>query len=77
MVQVSIRMLEIFEWFKFPFESHSSGSNLHSNVSNLVQMVRICIGMLQIPLEWFVFAFECFESRSNSWNLHSNALNPV
>ena len=32
--------------------------------------------MLQIPSEWFKFAFERFESLSNCSNLHSNASNP-
>ena len=40
-------------------------------------MVRISISTLQIPFEWFEFAFECFESLSNGSNLHSNSSNPV
>ena len=79
----------IFEWFEFAFEcfqSISYGLNLHSNASNLVRRVRICIQMLQIPFKWFEFAleffesifewfefgFECFESHSKGSNLHSN-----
>ena len=50
----------------------SNGSNLHLNTSNLVQIVRICIRMLRIPLEWIEFAFECFKSCTNTSNLHSN-----
>ena len=66
-------------WFEC-FESLSNGSNLHSefrlsgsklasNPSNPIRVIRIWIWILQIPFEWFVFAFECFESHSNSWNL--------
>ena len=50
-------------------------SNLQSNASNLVQMIRICIQMLQIFLKSFEFAFEYFESLSNHSNLDSNGLN--
>ena len=38
-------------------------------------MVRICIRMLQIPLEWLEFAFECFKSCSNAKSLHTHASN--
>ena len=70
-----------FEWLEFPFEcfeSLSNGSNIHSNASNLVQMVRIWIGMLQLQIafEWFKYAFECFKSGLKSVNLHSNASTP-
>ena len=66
------------------FKSHSKGSNLHSNSSNLVGMVRVeyfeslsnWIRMLWIPFEWFEFTFKCFESLSNGSNLDSNASNP-
>ena len=51
------------EWFK----SLSNGSNLHSNGSNPLQVVRICIRMLQITFEWFEFGFECFKSRVRIW----------
>ena len=43
---------ELLEFaFKF-FESSLKGSNLRSNGSNLVRMVRIYIWMLRIPFEW-------------------------
>ena len=67
------------EWLEFAFEcfeSLSKGSNVHSNASNLVRMVRICTRMLRIPFEWFEFAFECFKSLSSALNLDSNASNP-
>ena len=38
-------------------------------------MVRICIRMLQIPLEWFEFAFKSFKTRLNGSILHSNPSN--
>ena len=66
-----------FEQLEFAFESRSNDLNLHSNGSNLVRMVRICIQMVQIPFECLEFAFECFETRSNGWNLHSSASNTV
>ena len=66
-----------FERLEFAFESRSNDLNLHSNGSNLVRMVRICIQMVQIPFECLEFAFECFETRSNGWNLHSSASNTV
>ena len=76
-------MLRIpLERFKFAFEcfeSLSSGLNLHSNGSNLFQVVQIWIRMLQMlrmPFECFEFVFECFESLSSCSNLHSNASNP-
>ena len=73
-----VRMLGIlFEQLEFAFESRSNDLNLHSNGSNLVRMVRICIQMVQIPFECLEFAFECFETRSNGWNLHSSASNTV
>ena len=59
------------------FESHSNVSNLHSNASNPVQMVRICIRTLRIPFLGLEIAFERFESLSNLSNLHSNASYPV
>ena len=43
------------------FESLLNGSNL----SNLFQMVRICIWMLRILFEWFKFASELLESVFN------------
>ena len=55
-----------FEWLEFAskcFESLSKGLNLHSNASNLFQVVRIWIRMLRISFEWFEFAL-------------GNALNP-
>ena len=59
-------MLRIpFEWIEFGFEcfkSLSSGSNLDSNASNPIRVVRI--------------AFECgIESLSSGSSLHSNASN--
>ena len=55
MVQISIRKLLIpFEWLEFAFECFetlSNGSNLHSNASNPVRMIRICIRMLRILFE--------------------------
>ena len=77
---IYIWMLRIpFEWFEFAFEcfkSLSNTSNLHSNPSNLFQMVLICFLMLRIPFEWLEFRFECFESLSNNSSLHFNASNP-
>ena len=56
MVRICILMLWIwFELLEFAFkcfESSLKGSNLHSNGSNLVRMVRIYIWMLRIPFEW-------------------------
>ena len=46
-----------------------NGSNLHSNYSNPIRMFRTCIPVVQIPYEWFEFAFECFKSLSNGSNL--------
>ena len=70
------------------FKSLSNCLNLHSNVSDLVRRVKICIRMLKIWFEWSLFAFECFKSLSNfqiyirmllilsnGSNLHSNASN--
>ena len=55
-------MLQIpFEWLEFTFESLSSGSNVDSNASNPIVMLRICIRTVRIPFEWLEFAFECFE----------------
>ena len=72
-------MLRIpIEWLEFAFEcleSHSNGSNLHSNALNPFQMLQTCIGMLKIQFEWFEFEFECLESLSNGSNLHLNASN--
>ena len=65
-----------FEWFEFVlecFESRSNGSNLHSNGSNPVRIVWICIRMVRIPFEWFKFPFGCFNSRSNGLNLVWNS----
>ena len=39
-------------------------------------MLRIWIWTLQIPIEWFEFAFQCFESISNGSNFNSYASNP-
>ena len=65
-VRLCIRMFRIlFERFEFIYEcfvSLSNLSNLHSNASKLVEMVRICIG---IPFE----CFQCFKSVSNGYNL--------
>ena len=57
----------LFEWFEFALECFKS----FSNALNPFRKVRICIGMVQIPFEWFKFgfAFECFESLSNDSNL--------
>ena len=57
-----------FEWFEF----RSNGSNLHSNASDPIRVVRICIQKLQNPFEWFNFAFESLEFRSNWSILNSN-----
>ena len=90
-VRICNRMFRIpFEWFEFAFEyfeSPSNGSNLHSNASNPIGVVWICIRRLQNPLnpvrmvwialKWFEFAIECFESHSSGSNLHSNTLNPL
>ena len=84
-VRICIRMLRIsFEWL----ESLFNGSNLDSNASNLVWMVRICIPMVQILLnicirmlrillEGLEFALEWFKSLLTGSNLHSNASNFV
>ena len=56
--------------------NNSNASNLHSNALNPFRMLQIWIWMLQIPFEWFEFAFECFEYLSNSYQLHWNASNP-
>ena len=51
-VQICIQILRIWlEWLEFAFESCLKCSNLHSNASNLVGMVRIPIGMLRIPFQ--------------------------
>ena len=79
MVWILLQIL--FEWLEFAFkcfESFSSDSNLHSNASNLIWRVRICIRMLwvclngynlhsnaSIPFEWSELTFESFESLSN------------
>ena len=55
-------------------QSCSNASNFHSITSNLVRMLRICIRMVGIPLEWFEFAFHCFESLLNVSNLHLETL---
>ena len=75
MVRIDIRMIRIpFEWL----EPLSNGSNLRSNASNVVRMIRIGIRMItRIPFEWFKFAFEWLEPLSNGSNLHSNASNVV
>ena len=39
-------------------------------------MVRICIQIFRIPLEWFEFTFFCFESLWNGSNLDWNTSNP-
>ena len=57
-----------FDGLEFAFEcfkSRSNSSNLHSSVSNLVEMFTICI---RIPFEWFEFAIECYKSLSNATN---------
>ena len=87
-----------FQWFELAFECfksclngsnlHSNGSNpsqyMHLNASNFVGRVGICIRMVQIPFDWFKFAFKCFEfafkcfeSPSNGSNLHFYASNLV
>ena len=88
-VQSWLRILQIpFEWFEFEFESfksHSNGSYLHSNASNPIRIVgiclhsngQICIRMVWNPFKWFEFGLEWFESRSSGSNLHSNASNPI
>ena len=59
------RMLRIpFERLEFGFACFKyclMGLNLHSNVSNLVRVVRIGIRMLWMPVEWLEFVFECFD----------------
>ena len=84
MIQISIRIpLEWFEFalecfesilngYNFSFEClecRSKGSNLHSNASNMVGMIRICFERLE-------FAFEWFESLSSGLNFDSNASLP-
>ena len=62
MVWILLQIL--FEWLEFAFkcfEWFSSDSNLHSNASNLIWRVRICIRMLWVWFEWLQFAFECFD----------------
>ena len=64
-----------FESFQLPFDffkTLSCGLKLRSNASNPFLMLRICILMLRIPLEWFEFGFECLESLWNGSNLDSN-----
>ena len=66
-------MLQIsFEWLQFAFECFES----HSNASNPIRIVRICIQILPIPFKLFEFGFEQFEFLSNCQNLHSNSSNP-
>ena len=94
MVQIGIRQVRIrFEWLEFAFccfECHSNGSTLHSNASNLVQMVRIGIGMVRIPfdgknlhsngsnlVQMQILTIRWLESLLNGWNLHSNASNLI
>ena len=88
-VQSWLRILQIpFEWFEFEFKSfksHSNGSYLHSNASNPIRIVgiclhsngQICIRMVWNSFKWFEFGLEWFESRSSGSNLHSNASNPI
>ena len=60
-----------FERLEFAFECFEprlKGSNLYLNGSNLVRMVRICIRVFRIPIEWL--------SLLNGSNLHSNSSNP-
>ena len=78
-----------FEWLEVAFKCFEcclNGSNLHSNASNLVRMVRIpffkgsnlhsnCsnfIGMVRICIRLVRIPFEWFEYRLNNSNLHSN-----
>ena len=62
----SFRMLPIpVEWLQFwfkCFECHLNGYNLHSNASNVVWRVRICIRMLRIWLKCLEVRFNCFDS---------------
>ena len=68
----------LFDWFAFELlKSPFNGSNLNSNASNVVRIVRIWFRMVRIPFEWFEFAFEWLESLSNSLNMPSNASNFV
>ena len=55
--EFAFELLEPFEYAFKCFQSRSKCSNLHLNTSNPFRMVRICIRMLRIGLE---FAFECF-----------------
>ena len=70
---MSIRMLlfpfECFEFLFEYFESRLKGSNLYSNASNVVLMLRMSFERLE-------FAFECFESLTSGSGLDSNASNP-
>ena len=85
MVRISFEWFKLafgipFKWWEFAFEwleSLLNGSNLHSNASNVVRMIRICILMLRTSFERLEFAFEWLESHFNCWNLHSNCLNSV
>ena len=62
----------ILNGYNFSFkclECRTKGSNLHSNASNLVRMLRI-------SFEWLEFEFEWFESLSSGLNFDSNASLP-
>ena len=68
----------LFDWFAFELlKSLFNGSNLNSNASNVVRIVRIWFRMVRIPFEWFEFAFKWLELLSNSSNMPSNASNFV
>ena len=56
MLRIPFERLEFaLEWFEFTFECFeflSNGSNLHSNASNLFQIVIMCIRVLRIFFKW-------------------------
>ena len=68
LLRLPLQWLECIRMLRISFERFI----LHSNASNLVGIVRICIRMLQIWFEWFEFAFEWLEFGWNGSNLHSN-----